>query len=133
MKLESKVGKIPNKDQIVYNFLSNFNNFQRLIPADKLKNWQSDENSCSFSIDPVGRAGFKFIDKEPYKLLKLENTEPAQYKMNFWVQLKQTDEHITAIRLTMEIDLNPMLQMMAKKPLQEFLDKLVEQIEKMAF
>jgi hypothetical protein len=33
----------------------------------------------------------------------------------------------------MEASLNPMLQMMAKKPLQEFLDKLIDHLSNYSF
>jgi hypothetical protein len=36
----------------------------------------------------------------------------------------------TRIKLTIQADINPMVQMMAKKPLQNFLDLLVDQLEK---
>lgn len=133
MKLESKIGKIESSDQKIYEFLTNFNNFQQLIPADKIKDWEADENSCSFSIDPVGKTGFKIIEKEPYKMVKLTNKEQTAYNFFFWVQLKQVEENQTAVKLTMDVDLNPMMQMMAKKPLQNFLDTLVDQLKKLNF
>jgi carbon monoxide dehydrogenase subunit G len=42
-------------------------------------------------------------------------------------------ENDTRVKLTLEADLNPMVQMMAKKPLKEFLDKLIDQLEKYNF
>ena len=133
MKLESKIGKIENTDERVYNFLTDFNNFKHLIPADKIKNWQSDETSCSFTIDPIGNTGVKVIEKEPYKLIKLTNLEESKMDFTFWVQLKMLSETDTRIKLTLEANLNPMIQAMAKKPLQEFLDKLVDQLSKYNF
>ena len=133
MKLESKIGKIENTDERIYNFLTDFNNFKHLIPADKIKNWQSDETSCSFTIDPIGNTGVKVIEKEPYKLIKLTNLEESKMDFTFWVQLKMLSETDTRIKLTLEANLNPMIQAMAKKPLQEFLDKLVDQLSKYNF
>lgn len=133
MKLESKVGKVDSSDQKIYKFLTNFNNFQQLIPADKIKDWQSDDDSCSFSIDPVGKTGFKIVEKEPHKMVKLTNLEETAYNFFFWVQLKQLEENQTAIKLTMDLELNQMMAMMAKKPIQTFLDTLVDQIKKINF
>ena len=73
------------------------------------------------------------IEKEPYKLIKIAGIDDSQFDFKLWVQLKQKEENDTRIKLTLEADLNPMFQMMAKKPLQEFLDKLVDQLSKYEF
>jgi carbon monoxide dehydrogenase subunit G len=133
MKLESKIGKVSYSDEKVYNFLTDFNNFKNLIPEDKVSNWKSDENSCSFSVNPIGETGIKIIEKDPFKLVKLKSIESDKFNFTFWVQLKMLEEKDTRIKLTLQADLNPMVQMMAKKPLQEFLDKLIDQLEKYSF
>jgi carbon monoxide dehydrogenase subunit G len=133
MKLESKIGKLTVNDEKVYGFITNFNNFKHLIPDGKVKNWQSDENSCSFTVDPVGDIGFIIIEKQPFSLVKLGNKEGNKIEFNFWVQLKQVESNDTRIKLTMEVKLNSFMEMMAKKPLQEFLDKLVDQMEQYKF
>jgi len=133
MKLESKIGKIETTDERIYTFLTNFDNFKHLIPPDKVRNWQSDELSCRFTIDPIGETGIRIVEKEPFKLIKLTSLEESKLNFYFWVQLKMPAEHDTRIKLTLEADLNPMLQMVAKNPLQEFLDKLVDQLSKYPF
>lgn len=133
MKLESKITKITSSDERIYNFLTDFNNFKDLIPADKIQNWQADENSCRFSINPIGETGVQIIEKVPHKLIKLTGIEDSKFNFTFWVQLKQVAENDTRIKLTLNADLNPMLQMMAKKPLQDFLDKLADQLAGYSF
>jgi carbon monoxide dehydrogenase subunit G len=133
MKLESKIGKIQNTEERIYNFLSDFNNFKNLVPPDKVSDWESDETSCSFSVNPIGKTGVKIVEKEPYKLIKLTNLEESNFNFMFWVQLKPTDDTGTYLKLTLETQLNAMMEMMAKKPLQEFLDKLVDQLVRYPF
>jgi carbon monoxide dehydrogenase subunit G len=133
MKLESKVGKIEAKDEKVYTFLTNFDNFKHLIPADKVKDWQSNEDSCTFTVDPIGKTGIKILEKEPYKLIKLSGIDNKPFDFKLWVQLKKLEESTTAVKITVEVDLNPMLQAMAKKPLQNFIDTLVDQLSKIKY
>jgi carbon monoxide dehydrogenase subunit G len=133
MKLESKTGKIPYSDERIFTFLSDFNNFKHLIPHDKIKGWQSDENSCRFTVDIIGEFGVKIIEKDPFRLIKLSGIDDNKYKLFFWVQLKQITAGETAIRFTIEADVNPMIQMIAKKPVEEFLDKLIDQLTKFEF
>lgn len=133
MRLESKIGKINNSDERIYNFLTDFNNFKNLIPQDKVENWESDEDSCRFSIHPIGQTGIKILEKEPYKLIKLTSLDESKFNFIFWAQLKPAGELSTHIKLTLEVQLNPMMEVMAKKPLQEFLDKLVDQLARYPF
>jgi carbon monoxide dehydrogenase subunit G len=133
MKVESKIGKLEYSDEKIYNFLTNFNNFKHLIPVEKVKNWYSDEMSCRFKVDFVGETGVKILEKTPFSLIKLTNIEESKYDFYFWVQLKKLEEEVTGLKLIMEAKLNPMMEMMAKKPLQEFLDKVVDQLSKYKF
>jgi carbon monoxide dehydrogenase subunit G len=133
MKLESKTGKIANRNEVVYNFLSDFDNFKNLIPADKVKNFSSDGDSCKFTVDMIGETGFRIIEKEPFKLIKLSSLTQSKFDFLLWIQLKEIENDSTAVRLTMDVNLNPMLEMMAKKPLQTFLDTLVDQLEKIKY
>lgn len=128
MKLESKIGKIENSDERIFNFLSDFENIKKLVPEDKVENWESGEDWCTFNVNPVGKTGVKIIEKEEFKLLKFTSIEESQYNFFFWLQLKQVSENDTRVKLTLDVNLNAMLQMMAKKPLKEFLDKLVDQL-----
>jgi len=133
MKLESKIGKKVTKDEQIFNFLTDFDNFKSLVPQDKVKDWSSDENSCSFTVDPVGKTGFQIVDKEPSKLIKLTSIGQTQYSFTFWIQLKSLSDEETAIKLTMDVDINPMMAMMAKGPLKKFLDTLVDRMEQIDY
>lgn len=129
MKLSSKIGKVEASDQKIFEFLSDFNNFEHLVPSDKIRDWEADTSSCKFKIDPVGQVGFKIVESEPYKLIKLTNLEETKYNFNFWIQLKQLEPNQTAIKLVFDVQLNPMMQAMAKKPVQTFLDTLVDKLK----
>jgi carbon monoxide dehydrogenase subunit G len=132
-KIESRVGKLNGPAERVYGFLSSFNNFGRMLPADKVKNWQSTEDHCHFTVDGVGDAGMRIIEKEPYSLIKITGEEGSKVDFFFWIQLKEAGGTDTNIKLTIKADLNPIMKMMATKPLQKFVDTLVDQLEKMQF
>ena len=133
MKLESKIGNIKQGDEKIYNFLIDFDNLKNLAPADKVQNWQSDNESCRFTVSPIGEVGVKILDREPFKLIKLTGIDNTKYTFYFWIQIKQIAESDSRIKLTMEVELNQMMQMMVKKPLQEFLNKVIDQLEKVNF
>jgi carbon monoxide dehydrogenase subunit G len=129
-KFESRIGTILSSDEKIYNFLSNFNNFKSFIPSDKVEKFESSEDYCKFSVPGIGDVGLRIVNREPYKTIKVSGDGMANQKFFLWIQLKQITETDTKIKLTMQAGLNPMLKMMVSKPLQEFLNKLVDAMEK---
>lgn len=132
-KIESKVGKLNGSIEKAYNFLSDFKNFSHLIPADKIKNWQATEDNCSFTIEGIGEAGLRIIEKNPFSLIKISGAEGSKINFTFWIQLKEVATDNGRIKLTLKADMNPMLKMIASKPIQNFIDSLVDQLGKMPF
>ena len=133
MRIESRIGSLKHKDEDIYTFLTDFNNLKNLIPADKIQNWVSDGDSCRFTVAPLGEAGVKILEKEPCKLIKLTGIDSVKYNFFLWIQIKRIEETDSRIKLTMEVDLNPMMQAMVKKPLREFLNKVVDKLENVNF
>ncbi|MBN2610422.1 MAG: hypothetical protein JXB00_02600 [Bacteroidales bacterium] len=128
LKIESKIGKLSVSDEKAYNFLSDFNNFTAFVPEDKIRNWKATDSTCSFNVDVAGEVGIKIIEKEPYKLIKLASDEKTKFGFFLWIQLKKAGPQDTRIRLTIHADINPMMQLLAKAPLQKVVDLLVDQI-----
>jgi carbon monoxide dehydrogenase subunit G len=128
MKIESRIGIIPENEEKIYAFLSNLNHIEPLIPKEKLSSWEFQEDSCRLGITGIGEIGLRILEKEPCKLIKLGSGEDSTYDFTLWIQLKQVSEKDTRAKLTLHANLNPFLQVMAKKPLQNFLDTLVEQM-----
>lgn len=126
--IESKVGKVESSSEKLYDFLSNFKNFEHLVPQDKIENWESTEDECSFKVSGVGDFGMKIIEKEPTKLVKISNSDKVPFDFYLWIQLKEVAERDTRIKLTIKAQLNPMLKMVAQKPLQQMVDTIVDQL-----
>lgn len=129
-KYTSKIGKINKSDELIYNFLTDFNNLKAVIPQDKVREFEATEDTCKFKIEGVGQAGLKIIEKEAFKLIKITSDGKSPFSFFFWIQLKpiEDSENVTAIRLTIDANLNPMMKMMVGKHLQNGLDSMVDQI-----
>jgi carbon monoxide dehydrogenase subunit G len=132
-KIESKIGQIKQSDESIYNFLTNFNNFERLIPKDKVKNWSSTNDTCQFTVDGIGDASLKIIEKTPYSLIKVCSDGKTPISFTLWIQLKKADEKNTSIKIVIEPQVNQMIMMMVKGPLQSFVDTLIDQLQTLKF
>lgn len=122
----SEIKQIPQNDERIYAMLSDLSNFrtdQRRIPQDKIKDFEFDSDSCSFSVSPVGKITFQIVDREPCKTIKFQTTN-SPVPLFLWIQLKQVQEMDTRMRLTVRAELNSFLKPMVSKPLQDALDKI---------
>jgi hypothetical protein len=120
-KIESKIGHIKQSDEKIYNFFSDFNNFKHLIPPDKVKNWKATSDSCHFTVDGIGDAGMKIIEKTPFSLIKITSDGITPVNFSLWIQIKKINEKETGIKIVIEPLVNQMMLMM------------VGQLEKLTF
>ncbi|MFC2090329.1 hypothetical protein ACFLT1_06090 [Bacteroidota bacterium] len=134
MKIESKIGKSATPVSKVYTFISDFRNFNNFIPADRISNWEADIDTCSFSINLLGKVGLEIIERESNELVKIQSQpEVTSYNFTLWMQFKEADANDTRIKITIEPQLNQVMLSMVKSPLKNFVDSLIDEIEKFDF
>ena len=129
-KYTSKIGNINKSDELIYNFLTDFNNLKSVIPSDKVKDFEATKDTCKFNIEGVGQTGLKIIQKEPNKLIEITSDVKSPFSFFFWIQLKpiENSENTTAIKLTLDANLNPMMKMMVGKHLQKGIDAMLDKV-----
>jgi carbon monoxide dehydrogenase subunit G len=128
-KVESRTGIIKESEEKIYKFLSDFNNFRHIVPEEQVKNWESDGDTCKFDVEGIGSVGLKIIEKEPNKLIKMTGEGDKPVPFIVWIQIKELAEKDSRIRITAEVQINPLMASMLKSPLQKFVDTLVSQAE----
>lgn len=134
MKIESRIGKSSRSDQQIYGFITDFNNFKRIIPENRVSQWESSAEECSFRVDPVGKTTLRIMEKTPFSLVKIASVPDfSTYNFTIWIQLKQMNENDTRIKITIEPHVNQMLLPVIKSPLKQFVDGIVDQIETFDF
>ena len=127
-KFVSEIKRIPHKAEHIYGMLSDLSNLERVkdrIPAGKVKDFTFDSDSCSVSVDPVGKICFQIVEREPNQLIKFATTN-SPIPLHLWIQLKEVAEADTCMKLPVGAALNPFIKQMVAKPLQEAIDKMAE-------
>lgn len=122
----SEVKTIPYNEDRIFNMLSDLTNLENVkdrIPEDKIKDFEFDQDSCSFSVPPVGKITFQIVEREPNNTIKFTTTN-SPVPLFLWIQLKQVEEHDTRMKMTVRADLNPFIKQMVAKPLQDAVDKI---------
>ena len=99
-KYESKQQQILLPAAAVYAAVSRFDNLTPAV-ADKVEEWQADENHCSFKAKGF-TVKLQIIDKEEPKYVKITGDDGGvPIDFFFWIQLHAADENDTRIRLVL--------------------------------
>jgi hypothetical protein len=137
-KYVSDVKTINNNNEIIFNYLSDFNNLavffneftlaqiSQQIPKANIENFESDTESCRFTISSVGEAGLRIIDRVFPKTLKITGEGKIPFDLLFWIQILPVTPYQSKIRLTLHADMNMMIKMVAGKKMKEGINKLAD-------
>lgn len=139
-KYVSDVKIIRNNQDVIYNYLSNFENLSKYInegllekmteqiPQIKISNFESDADSCRFQISGMGLAEIRIIDREPSKTIKVSSSGSLPISIVFWIQLMAVGAYETKLRLTLDADMSMMIKMMVNKKLEEGINRMADML-----
>ena len=129
-KFESSVKVIPYSQERVYEKLADLSNLEAIkdrLPEDKVKNMSFDTDTLSFNVDPVGQLTLRIIEREPSKCIKFETTN-SPLPFNMWIQLVAVSEEECKLKVTIGLEINPIMKAMVQKPLNEGLEKMADML-----
>ena len=126
--IESEIVDIDNSSEYIFNYLADFNNFEKLMPP-QVTNWTSTSEECSFTINGMATIGMKIIEKNPFTKITISSNGKVPFEFNLFVLLKEKDASHCTGQLTFESDLNMMMKMMVEKPLTNFFNMLAQKMK----
>lgn len=119
---------IARNNKQIYDFLSDFNNFESLMPP-QVSDWQSDSDHCSFSIQNMATLEMRYEEKKPYNHIVIVSEGKSPFKFDLHCFLQESTPLSTIVEIQLNADLNMMLKMMASKPLANFVNILAHKIK----
>ena len=131
MQINGKKKTVNAPQKKVYDFLSDFNNFEHLMP-EEIINWKSDKEHCSFTIKGMADLSLKFSKKEPHTLLELvpDGKSPVNFTLLVRMEPDELNEQKCVARVDVDADLNPMMAMIAKRPLENLANSMTDHLNK---
>ncbi len=125
--IESKHVEIRKGATELYVFLQDMNNFQQLLPKDKISEWKSDGRSCSFKVQGAATIGLELAGGEAPGHLMLKATERSPFPFTLDVFLKENGGTTTAWQ-EFKGEINPFIKMMVEKPLKNLFDHIADRM-----
>jgi carbon monoxide dehydrogenase subunit G len=127
---ESRTGTLSCTSEEVYNFVTDIRNFGRFIPDGTLTHWQADKESCSFRVSVVGVISVRITGKVPFSRVNYDGDALKKNDFSLVLKINNSNSDSAEVKILLEAELNPMLRMMASKPIVQFLEMLISEMEK---
>ena len=126
--IESNKVSITSSAEKIFNFVSDLNNLEKLMPSDKTKDWESDTDWCKVTVKGMGELGMKVKSKEANSLIILESISSKPFPFELRINIEQIDNNAN-VQLILDAGINPFMMMMVEKPLKNFFNNLADRIQ----
>lgn len=130
-KLPSEKLKIKAPAEKIYNFITDFNNFEKLMP-EQVADWQSTTESCSFRIEGLATIGMRMKTKTPHSYVLIEKEGDAPFDFQLECNFEKIDSTSCESQIIFYAKLNPMYSMLVSKPLSNFVNMLNTKLKELA-
>lgn len=113
----------------VYVFLSDFRNFNELIPS-QVKDWEATADFCSFKAEGAGQVRLKYKSKS-IDLIEIQPDMnlPVSGEITLFVKLSDKLPK-TMATVGANVSIPPMFSMMLSRPLKNLLEMIAAALEK---
>lgn len=97
------------------------------MPEDRVENWTSTTDTCSFQIKGLARIGMRIAERNEPSLIHIvsDGKNPFDFTLNIHLdgQEAQTEGHFV-----FDGQMNPFMKMMVEKPLTNFFNMLADKL-----
>ena len=128
-EITSREANIGTDLDTAFAFLCDMNNYELLLPKDKVTGWEADEKHFSCKIQNTYKISLLADGTTGNTEVRLISAEGSPLKFKLDIRLKE-DSGNASVQLFCHADLNPFLKMMALKPLQNLFDYMANRLEK---
>jgi carbon monoxide dehydrogenase subunit G len=129
-KIETKKVEVNQSREEVFKFLSDFDNFEKLMPSTVTK-WNSTSTECSFTLNGMATIGMAIKGSVPPSTINIVSHGKNPFEFTLRIDLEEAPENKTFVQLFLEAEINPFLKMMVEKPLEGFFNILTVKLKAM--
>jgi hypothetical protein len=119
---------ISRSNRIVFGFLSDFENFGKLMP-EQVTDWKSTTDTCSFTISGMASLSMRMTLRQEFDKIVMSSEGKTPFAFELICNLSAVSDESTEAQLIFEADLSPMISMMASRPLQNFVNILINKLK----
>lgn len=128
LEIKSNEAHVNASTKKVFDFIADFNNFEKLLPEDKVENWQTDGESCSFTVKGLAGIGMKIVERKEPSEIQIESHGKNPFPFTLTVFIEEEGQEKSKAYLLFNGKVNPFMKMMAEKPLTNFFNMLADRL-----
>ena len=127
-KIESDIVDIPQSQEKIFSFLSDFNNFEKLMPS-QVTDWKSTKDTCSFNISGMAHVAMKIESSTPNgKVHMVSDGGKLPFAFTLDALINQKTESSCTGQLIFEADIPIFIRPMVTGPLGKFFNALAQKM-----
>jgi hypothetical protein len=126
---ESRTGSLQGTAEECFRFVTDIRNFERFIQKGSINSWQADRESCSFSVAMLGTVSVRIVQKEEYSRVVFNGDALKKNDFELFLHITGDENKSAEVKVALTADLNPMMKMVAVKPIEQFLEMLINEME----
>ncbi len=115
----------------LYNYLTDLERFRESLP-EQVTNYRTQGDSCSFTIQGMADISLTIISKTPFESVVFNNTTEKPFPFSLHFDITHTGTDASRVTVSFRGELNPMLAMIAKGPLQNFVNLVAERLSRLS-
>lgn len=133
MIFKSNWAKSQRAEKDLFEYIGDMNNMPPILP-EQVVDIKADYDNLTFTIQGMGSIALQVTKREPNKLIQLSpvGKTPFQFVLNVHIKVDEsTSQQDNKSECCFEIDanLNPLMQMMASRPLQNLVNMMSAEFE----
>lgn len=127
MIFKSNWVKNKRSEKDLFEYIGDMNNMPPILP-EQVVDIKADNDNLAFTIQGMGSVALRVKERKPNKLIQLvpEGKVPFQFVLNVHIR---NNEQRTECCFEIDANLNPLMQMMASRPLQNLVNMMAERAE----
>lgn len=129
MNIEGNLVTVDKSAEELFNHFTELQNFEGLMPQNTEK-FQVDGDSFLFGLKGMPEIRLVLKEKTPNTTVIL-GAASSKLPFTLVASIKEIEANKSEVQLTFNGDFNPMMAMMVKKPLNNFIGALTENIDKL--
>ena len=113
----------------LFDYIGDMNNMPPILP-EQVVNITADTDNLSFTIQGMGSIALRVFNRKPNELIQLSpvGKTPFQFVLNIHIRNIPNSESKSECCFEIDAQLNPLMQMMASRPLQNLVNMMASRI-----
>ena len=127
---KSRIGTLSCTPGEAFYFVTDIRNLKQFIPGGTISNLMVEKDSCSFDVSMLGTVNINIAEKKMPDSVTYSGRALNINDFSLVLDISETENNKANAAVTLLADMNPFMKMVAEKPILQFLETLINGMEK---